>query len=43
MGLGFYILVSLVHTAAPGFPVLAEIVQIVGDVGAAIVPSFCHK
>ena len=42
MGLGVYILVSLVYTEAPGFPVLAEIIQKVGDVGEAIVPGFCR-
>ena len=40
MGLGFYILVSLVYTEAPGFPVFEEIIQTVGDVGEAIVPVF---
>ena len=42
MGLGFFILVSLVFTKAPGFPVLADIIQTVGDVGTAIVPGFCR-
>ena len=42
IGLGFYILVSLVYTEAPEFPVLAEIIQKVGDVGEAIVPGFCR-